>query len=74
MLIITAVVDQNVIVVVVDALRADRVGAIRDQSDLTPNIDRLLYSVSWLRAPGRLRQAVHQDGLRVLEIVLPRSD
>jgi arylsulfatase A-like enzyme len=42
MLIITAVVDQNVIVVVVDALRADRVGAIRDQSDLTPNIDRLV--------------------------------
>jgi arylsulfatase A-like enzyme len=31
----------NVIVVVVDALRADRVGAVSGSGDLTPNVDRL---------------------------------
>lgn len=34
-------VTQNVILVVVDALRADRVGAINRERDLTPNIDQL---------------------------------
>ena len=32
---------ENVVVVVVDALRADRVGALDDRSDLTPRIDEL---------------------------------
>lgn len=33
--------SQNVILVIVDALRADRVGAMGYEHDLTPNIDRL---------------------------------
>jgi len=34
-------VSRNIIVVVIDALRADRVGALSDGKSLTPNIDEL---------------------------------